>query len=424
MRKSVFTFAFLFFVQLLPAQRLTIEQAQQLARENYPLIKKYDLIAQTEQFTLSNVSKGWLPQVTASAQATLQSSVVALPESLEKMMSGAGTEVLGLKKDQYKIALDVSQMVYDGGSIASGRDVARARSRVDEAATDVGLYALRQRVNDIFFSLLLTEERLSLNNEVQVLLQSSEDRLSSMVKGGVATESDADAVRVERLTAVQQHTQLESQRSALRRVLALYIGREFGEIAKPVELTPSLTVARPELRHFDSQILLAEARDRALASGLRPKVSIFAQGFYGYPGFNMYEDMFAHDFSFNGLIGARIVWNIGALYTYRNDRRNLQAERSMVENARETFLFNSALQTTQESETVAGYRRMIADDDRIISLRRSVRMAAESKLAHGIVDVNSLVQEITRENQASINRSTHEIEMLQHMYSLDNITGQ
>lgn len=424
MRKSVFTFAFLFFVQLLPAQRLTIEQAQQLARENYPLIKKYDLIAQTEQFTLSNVSKGWLPQVTASAQATLQSSVVALPESLEKMMSGAGTEVLGLKKDQYKIALDVSQMVYDGGSIASGRDVARARSRVDEAATDVGLYALRQRVNDIFFSLLLTEERLSLNNEVQVLLQSSEDRLSSMVKGGVATESDADAVRVERLTSVQQHTQLESQRSALRRVLALYIGREFGEIAKPVELTPSLTVARPELRHFDSQILLAEARDRALASGLRPKVSIFAQGFYGYPGFNMYEDMFAHDFSFNGLIGARIVWNIGALYTYRNDRRNLQAERSMVENARETFLFNTALQTAQESETVAGYRRMIADDDRIISLRRSVRMAAESKLAHGIVDVNSLVQEITRENQASINRSTHEIEMLQHMYSLDNITGQ
>lgn len=424
MRKSVFTFAFLFFVQLLPAQRLTIEQAQQLARENYPLIKKYDLIAQTEQFTLSNISKGWLPQVTASAQATLQSSVVALPESLEKMMSGAGTEVLGLKKDQYKIALDVSQMVYDGGSIASGRDVARARSRVDEAATDVGLYALRQRVNDIFFSLLLTEERLSLNNEVQVLLQSSEDRLSSMVKGGVATESDADAVRVERLTSVQQHTQLESQRSALRRVLALYIGREFGEIAKPVELTPSLTVARPELRHFDSQILLAEARDRALASGLRPKVSIFAQGFYGYPGFNMYEDMFAHDFSFNGLIGARIVWNIGALYTYRNDRRNLQAERSMVENARETFLFNTALQTAQESETVAGYRRMIADDDRIISLRRSVRMAAESKLAHGIVDVNSLVQEITRENQASINRSTHEIEMLQHMYSLDNITGQ
>lgn len=57
----------------------TLEECQQAAERNYPLIKQYDLITKTTELTVANIQKGWLPQVSATAQATYQSDVVAFP---------------------------------------------------------------------------------------------------------------------------------------------------------------------------------------------------------------------------------------------------------------------------------------------------------------------------------------------------------
>ena len=410
--------------QFASSQEFTLSDIYNMAEKNYPLIKKYGIISQTEQFTLSNISKGWLPQVSASAQATYQSDVVALPDALKAAMASSGNKVLGLKKDQYKIGVDVTQAIYDGGAISAQKDIAKVQSQVEMSKNDVDLYSLRDRLNNVFFSLLLVDERLAINNEVQELLKSNRDNVSALVKGGVATESDLESVNAEVLTAIQQQTQLVSQRKALLRVLSIYIGQNVSGVVRPVDKEPSTTMARPEMRMFDNTILLTQMQEKALKTGLVPKLSLFAQGYYGYPGFNMYGDMFSHKWTLNGLAGARLTWNIGALYTNKNDKKKLGMQRMQVENAREVFLFNNNLQSVQESETISGYRKLIADDDNIITLRSSVRKAAESKLAHGIVDINKLVQEITRENQAKINKSTHEIEMLQHIYSLENISGK
>lgn len=406
------------------SQEFTLSDIYNMAEKNYPLIKKYGIISQTEQFTLSNISKGWLPQVSASAQATYQSDVVTLPDALKAAMASSGNKVLGLKKDQYKIGVDVTQAIYDGGAISAQKEIAKVQSQVEMSKNDVDLYALRDRLNNVFFSLLLVDERLAINNEVQELLKSNRDNVSALVKGGVATESDLESVNAEVLTAIQQQTQLVSQRKALLRVLSIYIGQNVTGVVRPVDKEPSSTMARPEMRMFDNTILLTQMQEKALKTGLMPKLSLFAQGYYGYPSFNMYGDMFSHKWTLNGLAGARLTWNIGALYTNKNDKKKLGMQRMQVENARELFLFNNNLQSVQESETISGYRKLIADDDNIITLRSSVRKAAESKLAHGIVDINKLVQEITRENQAKINKSTHEIEMLQHIYSLENISGK
>ena len=424
MKRVLLITFFAMLTQFASSQEFTLSDIYNMAEKNYPLIKKYGIISQTEQFTLSNISKGWLPQVSASAQATYQSDVVALPDALKAAMASSGNKVLGLKKDQYKIGVDVTQAIYDGGAISAQKDIAKVQSQVEMSKNDVDLYALRDRLNNVFFSLLLVDERLAINNEVQELLKSNRDNVSALVKGGVATESDLESVNAEVLTAIQQQTQLVSQRKALLRVLSIYIGQNVSGVVRPVDKEPSTTMARPEMRMFDNTILLTQMQEKALKTGLMPKLSLFAQGYYGYPSFNMYGDMFSHKWTLNGLAGARLTWNIGALYTNKNDKKKLGMQRMQVENARELFLFNNNLQSVQESETISGYRKLIADHDNIITLRSSVRKAAESKLAHGIVDINKLVQEITRENQAKINKSTHEIEMLRHIYSLENISGK
>ena len=154
-----------------------------------------------------------------------------------------------------------------------------------------------------------------------------------------------------------------------------------------------------------------------------PKVGVFAQGYYGYPGLNMFEDMMRHKWSLNGIIGARVTWNIGALYTRKNDKAKLQLQRDMTENNREVFLFNNNLEQIQQHENIARYQMLMAQDGEIISLRQAVRIAAESKMAHGIIDANDLVREINQEHAAYVQQSMHEIEMLKEIYDNNYTTN-
>ena len=416
------------------AQAQTLEECQQAAERNYPLIQQYGLIEKTTELTVANIQKGWLPQVSASAQATYQSDVVSWPDDMKGMFGQMGVNFEGLKKDQYKIGLDIQQAVFDGGAIKSQKEIARQQGEVQRAQNEVNLYNVRKRVNEMYFGLLLIEEQIQLNKDLQELLAQNEKKLASMLKGGTAAESDFQNVKAERLNAAQQMTGLQSQRSALMRMLSAFCGIEIKEAVKPNHgdrlfdvnsfNQQPVPMIRPELKAIDAQLRLANAQEKALDAALMPKLGVFAQGFYGYPGYNMFEDMLQHRFSWNGMIGARLTWNIGALYTRKNDKAKLNVQRSMFNVQRETFLFNNNLEQIQENENIERYKKLMANDEEIISLRSSIRKAAESKLSHGIIDVNDLVKEITNENAAKVQQRVHEVEMLKEIYDLKYTTNQ
>lgn len=397
----------------------TLEECQQAAEKNYPLIKQYGLIAKTTQLTVKNIQKGWLPQLTASAQATYQSAVTAWPESMQSMYQQMGLNMKGLSKDQYKIGIDLQQAIYDGGAISSQRNIAQQEGKVQEAQTETNLYQVRRRVNEMYFSLLLLNEQIQLNEDVKTLLLSSEKKLSAMVKGGTAATSDLDNVRAERLCVEQQNENLKQQKQMLQRMLSIFCGLEVNNTQKPAPVQIASSVNnRPEMRLYNSQLELTEAKEKALDIQLRPKLGLFAQGFYGYPGLNMFEDMMNRKWSLNGIVGIKLSWNVSAFYTHKNDKARLSAQREMIENAREVFLFNNKLEEIQQNENINRYQTMMKSDDEIIELRTNVRKAAESKLTHGIIDVISLLREINNENAAKTQQSIHEIDMLKEMYNL------
>ena len=401
------------------AQAQTLEECQQAAEKNYPIIKQYGLIVQTTELTVKNIQKGWLPQITASAQATYQSDVVSWPENMQRMYQQMGLNMKGLTKDQYKIGVDLQQIIYDGGAIGSQRSIARQEGKVQEAQTEANLYQVRKRVNEMYFSLLLLDEQIRLNDDVKALLLSSEKKLAAMVKGGTAATSDFDNVKAERLSVAQQNESLKSQRQMLQRMLSVFCGIEVSNPEKPAAVETSASASnRPEIRLFDNQLKLAEVQEKALDTKLRPTLGLYAQGYYGYPGLNMFEDMISRKWSLNGIVGIKLSWNVGALYTHKNDKAKLKAQRDLIENAREVFLFNNNMEQIQQTENVSRYRTMMQGDDEIIALRTNVRKAAESKLAHGIIDVNSLLREINNENAAKTQQAIHEIDMLKEMYNL------
>lgn len=425
MKRIILSILFAGFSASVFAQ-MTLETCQELAREHYPEVKQYDLIRLTEQYDLSNAARAWLPQLSLSAQATWQNEVPEFPEALSGMLSRAGVTIPGLKKDQYKVGLELNQTIWDGGKSNADKRLARTEAAEQRAMTDVDLYTLKKRVNELYFGILLLEEKLSQTYRTIALLESNLDKMRSLVTNGTALASDADAVEAELLTARQQATQIEASRTSYRKMLELFIGEPLQEnLLRPeFEEMATTELTRPELVLFDAKKNRLAAQEALIKSSTRPKFGFFAQGYYGYPSMDYFASMMSNEWRWNLLTGIRMSWNFGAYYTKKNSLNKLRTAQQSIDLQRDVFRFETNLQVSQETEDIARLRKTIANDARIVSLRQSVREAAESKLRNGIIDTNDLLQKITDEAAARSAQSVHEIELLKALYELKHTINQ
>lgn len=414
-------------VSTLSVSAQTLDECRRLAREHYPEIRQYDLISETEQYNLSNAARAWIPQIALSAQATYQSATPTYPEAFSSIMQANGIEMVGIRKDQYRVALDISQNLWDGGVSKANRVLAEAEAAEQRSRVDVSLYELQSRVDNLYFGILLLDERVAQTEALIAVLESNLARMRTYYDNGVAMQADVDTIEAELLTARQTLGQIESSRTSYRRMLELFIGEPLTSesLERPAMTTPaSRSSMRPELALFEAQEGKILAQRRAINSSVMPRFSAFAQGYYGYPGMDMFKSMVSPDWSLNGLIGLRMSWNIGAFYTKKNNLDKLTTAESQIAVQRDIFLFNTEMQTTLDDGEIERLRRAVEDDDRIVELRRRVRMAAESQLENGVIDATDLLRKITDETTATLNRTTHEIELLQAIYRLKTTLNQ
>ena len=397
--------------------QLSIEACYEKARANYPLIKQYGLIEKTKEYNLSNAAKGYLPQVTFSAQATYQSDVTEIPIDLDAI-GLTGVEIPSVSQDQYKMELALSQTLWDGGAIRSERKALHTQAEVDQRDMDVNMYTINERVNQLYFGVLLAEAQLEQNKVLQAELRRNCDQVSSYIKNGIANQSDLDAIQVDLLKAKQTEAQFEHTKRAYREMLSRLIGEEIGEetrLVKPEAVRP-LTKEnnRPELELYQAQIRNLRAQDSRITAGMMPKLGLFVTGGYGKPGLDMFED----NFKVYYLAGVKLSWNLGSLYTRKNDRRKIQTGIRSIETQRETFLFNTSLDVAQRNATIDKYIDQLKYDDEIIALRGSVKRASEAKMANGTLSGTDLTRDIHAEQSAIQDKILHEMELLQAIYNL------
>lgn len=397
---------------------ITLDECHAKAKQNYPLIKRYELIEKSREFNLSNAGKGYLPQISLSAKVSYQSEVTKIPISVP------GIDIKGLSKDQYSATIDVSQTIWDGGVISAKKDVANASANVEQKQLDVDLYTINDRVNQLYFGILLLDAKIKQNDLLQAELERNYNQVSSYIQNGVANQSDLDAVKVEQLKARQNKTQLQSSRKSYIDVLATLTGediKENTELQKPKgeDFVVSRQVNRPELDLFEAQFDNLEIQKKSIKTGYMPKLGLFVTGGYGKPGLNMLEN----DFSPYYIGGVRLSWNFGSLYTQKNDKRLIETNQNSVLTQRETFLFNANMETVQEQNEIDKNRDLLKYDDEIIYLCNNVKKAAETKVANGILTVTDLLREINAEDMAKQDKIQHEIELLLSIYDLKFTTN-
>ena len=281
------------------------------------------------------------------------------------------------------------------------------------------MYALNERVDQIYFGILSLDEQLIQNRLLQEDLERSYRQISAYMENGIANQADLDAVKVEQLNTRQKRIELTSLRQAYLKMLSLLTGEELAEdtkLMKPLESEYSLLneIRRPELTWFDAQNNQLGIQEEALKVGYLPRLGLFVQGAYGNPGLNMLKDEFAPFY----IAGVRLSWNFGSLYTMKNNKKVIASNRQQLQTNRDVFLFNTRLQATQQNSDIVSMRKQMQDDEEIIRLRTNIRLAAEAKVANGTLTVTDMLREITSENMARQTKALHEVQLLMHIWKL------
>lgn len=410
----------LFFAQRAVAQdmqRLTLSQAYDLARQNYPLIKQKDLVKQTAGLSIENLGKGYLPQLTISGQATYQSEVTEVKVP--------GLNIESLSKDQYKLVAEASQLLYDGGAIRQQKNIQQLNAAVEDQRIEVELYNVRDRINQLYLGILYLDAQLQQAALVKEDLQTGIKKTAAQVQNGLILKSNLTVLQAELLQTEQRTIELKASRKGMVGTLGLFLNRLLNEniVLEPAVVTnysANSNIQRPELQLYASQSKFILQQNRLITARNLPKASAFVQGGYGRPGLNMLSNNF--DFFYMG--GLRLNWSLGGLYTARKEKQLNEISRQQVDIQQETFLLNTNTQLKQQQADIDKFQQLISSDNQIIDLRSQVKEAAKAQLDNAVITANDYLREVNAEDQARQALIMHRLQLLQAQVNYQTISGK
>jgi len=395
---------------------LTLDNCLEMSKQNYPLIKQYTLIEKTKEYSIDNAQKGYLPQFNVAGQTTYQSAVTAVPISLPNM------NVPTLSKDQYRLYGEVTQSITDLFTVKDQEEYINANAEIETQKIEVELYKLRERINNLFFGILLIDAQIQQTELLKKDIQIGIEKINVAIANGVALKSTADNLKAELFKADQRTIELKATRRSYADMLALFIGKTIDEntnLEKPQRQMPTYTINRPELRLFDLQKKSFDVQEKLITAKNLPRVSLFFQGGLGKPALNMLNP----DFSGYYIGGLRLSWNITGLYTYKNEKNILANNQSMIDIQRETFLFNTNLTLKHQNADITKMQELIETDRSIITLRESVKNTTQNQLTYGTATTNDYLIAVNAEDQAKQSLILHEIQLLMTEYNAQTTAG-
>jgi outer membrane protein TolC len=385
---------------------LSLDSAQQQARQNYPLLRQQEVQDNITRLQLRNIRTNYLPQVELNGQATYQSAVTSIPIKLPNV------DIPELSKDQYKATIDVKQLIYDGGATAGQRELQLAQHQAENQKTEVELYKLRQQVLQVYFNALLWNEHIAAREQMMAEMKQRKERLQAGVDNGTVLASQVDQLQAELLKTDQQLFEAKTGRTAAYKVLSLLTGKDVPESTK-LELPAAMQeksndLNRPELRLFKLQSDVLQQQSKLTGTRAMPKVSAFAQGGYGRPGLNMLENKF--DFYY--LAGLRLNWTLWNWRSNRTERAIIREQEQNIKTQSDAFELNTRVQLQQQSSEITNLMGAIEKDKEIVELRTRIKDVSAAQLDNGVLTVHDYLTDLNAETQAVIARKTHEIQLV------------
>ncbi|WP_257670044.1 TolC family protein [Parapedobacter tibetensis] len=395
---------------------LTLAESYTLAIENYPMAKQRNLIARSAVYSIEQANTGYLPQININGQATYQSAVTQIPIQVP------GIDMPSLSKDQYKLYGEMNQSLYDAGVTKLQKQATVANASVEEQALEVELHGIKERINQLFFGVLLLDAQLEQNSLLEKDIRAGLEKTNTAIANGTALKSSGSLLEAELLKARQRTVELQTTRKAYVQMLGLFINRQLDEntvFERPESLLVSQEINRPELGLYTAQQNNIDVENKMLTAKNLPKLGFFLQGGFGRPALNMLSNAF-EAYYYGGI---RLSIPLSGFYTLKKERALLGIRQEAIAVQEETFLFNTDLSLKQQNTELTKYETLLETDNEIIALRTSVKDAALAQLENGVINTADYVREVHAEDNAKLTKILHEIQLLMIQYDIQQTTG-
>lgn len=398
------------------AKTINLDSCYAMAKRNYPLVKQYALIEKSKEYSIDNANKGYLPQFNIAGQATYQSEVTQLPISLPNV------SIDPLSKDQYKLYGEVSQPITDLFTVKDQKEFIKASSIIEEQKIEVDLYKLRERINNLFFGMLLIDAQIQQTDLLKKDIQSGIDKTNTAIANGIALKSSAYNLKAELLKANQRIIELKSNRKGYAAMLSLFLGQPITEnttLVKPSPKIISSTINRPELKLYDLQKKTFDIQSKLVTARVLPRFSLFFQGGLGRPALNF----LSNDLAGYYIGGLRLNWNLSGFYTYNKEKKIFALTQNGLDIQKDVFLFNTNLTLQQQNSEVTKVQELIETDNSIITLRESIKNTTKNQLENGTATTNDYLTAVNAQDQAQQSLLLHQIQLLMAQYNFQTTSG-
>lgn len=392
---------------------LTLDECYRQAETHSPQAGQTRLIQEATELQLKLLNRNFMPQSRLNGQATWQSDMTSVPIKLPNF------EITPPPKDQYKLTLDVTQSIWDGGAVQKQKAVAVANQLADQQKVTVDLYQLREQVSGLYFGALFAERQLKnfdiLDKELRVKLA----KTKASVQNGIAIRSNILALEARILEVEQMVLETQKRRTGSLEALSLLTGANIDantSLQLPMIVTNSLEMNRPELKWFDAQKQTLSVSEKLVKAKNLPKLSAFATGGYGRPGLNFLSNEFKTYF----IGGVQLQIPLSHLYTNSQaiEVQQLRVNQQRVEKQKENFVLATQVRMASQRQEVSRLQALVESDRKLIDIRSTIRKAAESQLENGIITASDYLTELDNEDSARQNLILHEVQLLQAQNNL------
>lgn len=405
-------------VSLLMAQEpVTLEQCQLWARENHPVLKQSSLYQKILTLKNENNATAFLPQVTLNGQATYQSDVTKIAISLPNMT------IPTVDKDQYKLHLDLKQLIWDGGLSKARELINETENAGNQQQVEVELYQLKEKVNQFYFTSFLIQENLKILEKKTGTLGERRKIMESAVKNGMVLSSELDQLLAELITTDQLILELKHNRETMLSALSILTGEAIDKMQN-LELTTKSIVLdqpmmRPEIDLFDRQKDLLEVHSEILKKQRNPKLFGFGQAGYGKPGLNMLNNKFDTYY----LVGLGFNWNVLDWKSTSRQQQVLKLQQEIVQTKQEIFVLAIDMASDQQNKQIGRLTELLETDQDLIHIRERITKTSASKLENGAINTADYIQDLNAETTAKLTLETHRIQLKDAEVKLLNIKG-
>ena len=410
---------FLFLPVSLFGQQVTLEQCYHDGYYHHPSYDNMRILLKMGELEKENSGVTHLPQATLKANVSWQSDVTSVNLPIP------GVTIPKLAQDWYKLYIDVTQTIYDGGIAKSRKALADAKTQADIQQQEVNLYAVKGSVNLAYFSALNLQNQVKILSLKMQVLQDQIKVVASAVKNGAVNSNELNNLKAEMVVLKQQIIELESLHKASLDNLSLITGKEFNEnteLTLPADLltdSTSLSVDRPELGLIEAQKGQLDSQSELLQNSRKPRVFGYGQAGYGRPGLNMFNDNFDDWY----IVGLGLQWKIYDWKETSRKKEQIELQKEMADNQKESFLYQLDLLTRSKWNEIEKLNRIIASDEELLNLRKEVADNSASQLKNGVLKSADYIRDLNNYFVARLTNENHQVALLKAKYEYVTLTG-